>query len=151
MVTLGVKLIHPAAKPPSRMSAGSAGFDLYAAESVEIPPTHCERDGRAEVGRALVSTGIVIELPQGTVGRIASRSGLSINANIEVGAGWIDSDYRGALMVELKNLSSQPYKVNQGDRIAQLIVIPAVDVEISILAHFKETARGSSGFGSTGP
>ena len=151
MGTLGVKLIHPAAKPPSRMTAGSAGFDLYAAESVEIPPTHCEPDGRAEVGRALVSTGIVIELPQGTVGRVASRSGLSINANMEVGAGWIDSDYRGTLMVELKNLSSKPYKVNQGDRIAQLLVIPVVDIGISILAQSEETARGSSGFGSTGP
>ena len=151
MVTLGVKLIHPAAKPPSRMTVGSAGFDLYAAESVEIPPTHCEPGGLAEVGRALVSTGIVIELPQGTVGRVASRSGLSINANIEVGAGWIDSDYRGTLMVELKNLSSKPYKVSQGDRIAQLIVIPVVDIEISMLAQFEETARGLSGFGSTGP
>lgn len=150
MLILGVKLIHPAAKPPSRMTQGSAGLDLYAAESVEIPPTRCEPDGHAEVGRALVPTGIELELPPGTVGRIASRSGLSINSNIEVGAGWIDSDYRGALMVELKNLSSKPYKASQGDRIGQLVIIPLVDVEIRLVPHLGETARGSSGFGATG-
>jgi dUTP pyrophosphatase len=150
VLILRVKLIHPAAKPPRRITRGSAGFDLYAAENVEIPPTHCEPDGHASVGRALVPIGIKIELPQGTVGRIASRSGLSINANIEVGAGWIDSDYRGALMVELKNLSSKPYKVSQGDRIAQLVIIPVVDVKIRVVPQLEETARGSSGFGSTG-
>ena len=150
MLTLGVKLIHPAAQPPRRTTAGSAGFDLHAAENVEIPPSRCEPDGRAEVGRALVPTGLIVELPPGTVGRVASRSGLSVKSNIEVGAGWIDSDYRGELMVELKNLSSQPYKVGQGDRIAQLVIIPVVDVEVSILPHLEETSRGPSGFGSTG-
>jgi len=150
MPTLAVKLVHPAAKPPGKMTPGSAGLDLYAAESVEVPPTHCEPDGRAEVGRALVSTGIVIELPHGTVGRIASRSGLSVRANIEVGAGWIDSDYRGTVMVELKNFGSNPYRINQGDRVAQLMVLPVVDVEISVVTDIRETVRGSSGFGSTG-
>jgi deoxyuridine 5'-triphosphate nucleotidohydrolase len=150
MPKLGVRLVHPAAILPQRMTAGSAGFDLHAAESVEIPPTHCEPRGCAEIGRALVSTGIVIELPQGTVGRIASRSGLSVKANIETGAGWIDSDYRGTVMVELKNFSSKPYQVNEGDRIAQLVILPVVDAEISIVAETGQTARGLSGFGSTG-
>jgi deoxyuridine 5'-triphosphate nucleotidohydrolase len=150
MPKLGVKLVHPGAIPPQKMTAGSAGFDLYAAESVEIPPTHSEPDGRAEVGRALVSTGVVIELPQGTVGRIGSRSGLSVRANIEVGAGWIDNDYRGTVVVELKNLSSKSYQINEGDRIAQLLILPVVDAEISIVADTGQTARGPSGFGSTG-
>ena len=141
-------MIHPAAKPPSRMTRGSAGFDLYAAESVEIPAAKCNADGYVEVGRGLVPTGIEVELPQGTVGRIASRSGLSVNSNIEVG--WIDSDYRGALMVELKNLGSKPYKVSQGDRIAQLVILPVVDIEIGVVSSLEETSRGSSGFGSTG-
>ncbi len=132
------------------MTAGSAGFDLYSAESIEIPPTHCEMDGRAEVGRALVSTGLVIELPPGTVGRIASRSGLSVKANIETGAGWIDSDYRGTVKVELKNFGSKTYKVNQGDRIAQLVVLPVVEVEVNMVADVRETSRGGGGFGSTG-
>ena len=150
MLILRVKMIHPSAKLPSRMTQGCAGFDLYAAESVEIPAAQCNADGYVEVGRGLVPTGIEVELPQGTVGRIASRSGLSVNSNMEVGAGWIDSDYRGALMVELKNLSSKIYKVSQGDRIAQLVILPVVDVEIGVVSNLEETARGSSGFGSTG-
>ena len=150
MFNLGVKLIRPAAKPPAKMTQGSAGFDLYAAEQMEIPPTRCDPGGRAEVGRALVPTGIIIELPRGTVGRVGSRSGLSVKSNIETGAGWIDSDYRGEVMVELKNLSSQPFKVNQGDRIAQLFILPVVDVEVEVLPDLKETSRGSGGFGSTG-
>ena len=150
MQKVGVKLVHPAAIPPRRMTAGSAGFDLYAVESVKIPPTRCEPDGRAEVGRNLVSTGIVVELPQGTVGRIASRSGLSVKANVEVGAGWIDSDFRGTLMVELKNFGSDPYQVRQGDRIAQLVILPVVDADTDVVADTDQTSRGGSGFGSTG-
>ena len=150
MYTLGVKLVEPGAKAPTRMTVGSAGFDLYSSESAEVPPTRCEPDGKAEVGRALVSTGLVIELPPGTVGRIASRSGLSVKANIETGAGWIDSDYRGTVKVELKNFSSKAYKVNQGDRIAQLVVLPVVDVEVKVVADVGGTSRGGGGFGSTG-
>jgi deoxyuridine 5'-triphosphate nucleotidohydrolase len=150
MREVGVKLVHPAARPPQRMTAGSAGFDLYAAESLTIPPTHCEPDGSAEVGRALVSTGIVLQLPPGTVGRIASRSGLSVKANLEVGAGWIDSDYRGTLMVEMKNFGSKPYRVSEGDRIAQLVVLPVVNARISVVADTVDTTRGGAGFGSTG-
>jgi dUTP pyrophosphatase len=150
MYSLGVKLVEPGAKAPTKMTVGSAGFDLYSSESAEIPPTRCEPNGQAEVGRALVSTGLVIELPPGPVGRIASRSGLSVKANIEAGAGWIDSDYRGTVKVELKNFSSKAYQVNQGDRIAQLVVLPVVDVEVRMVADVGGTSRGGGGFGSTG-
>lgn len=147
---LRVKLVDPAARPPRRMTAGSAGCDLYAAENVEVPPSRCSCDGNAEVGRALVSTGIEIQLPRGTVGRIASRSGLSVDWNVEVGAGWVDSDYRGLLQVELKNFSSKAFQVRQGDRIAQLLVLPLADVKIRVVASLQDSGRGSSGFGSTG-
>lgn len=150
MHSLGVKLVEPGAKAPTKMTVGSAGFDLYSSESAEIPPTRCGPDGGAEVGRALVSTGLVIELPPGTVGRIASRSGLSVKENIEAGAGWIDSDYRGTVKVELKNFSPKAYKVNRGDRIAQLVVLPVVDVEVSVVGEVGGTGRGGGGFGSTG-
>jgi dUTP pyrophosphatase len=149
MVNLRVKLVHPAAKLPTRMTRGSAGLDLYAVESVEIPPTRCDPSGRADVGRVLVPIGIKLELPPGTVGRIASRSGLSVNSNVEVGAGWVDNDYRGELKVELKNFSSKPYRVNPGDRIAQLVILPLVDVEVESAPSLKETGRNSSGFGAT--
>lgn len=147
---LRVKLADPRAKAPGKMTEGSGGLDLYAAESLVIPPTRCEGDGRAEVGRALVSTGLMIELPMGTVGRVAARSGLSVKSNIEVGAGWIDSDYRGMVMVELKNFSAEPYQVREGDRIAQLMVLPVVNVQIDVVTELEATARGASGFGSTG-
>jgi len=144
-----IKLIHPAAKLPARMTPGSAGLDLYAVESMEIPPMCCNPDGYADAGRALVPTGIILQLPPGTVGRVASRSGLSVNSNIEVGAGWIDSDYRGELKVELKNLSSKSYRINPGDRIAQLVILPLADVEVESALHLEETERDSAGFGST--
>jgi dUTP pyrophosphatase len=147
---IGVKLVRPGARPPEKMTPGSAGFDLYAAEDVEIPPTRCEADGQAEVGHSTVPTGIVVQLPQGTVGRIASRSGLSVKSNIEVGAGWVDSDYRGEVMVELKNLGAKPYRVSQGDRIAQLMILPVVNAQVRVLAQLEDTSRGPSGFGSTG-
>ena len=150
MLTLAVKIVHPDAKAPSRMTSGSAGLDLYAVDTIEIPPTRCDSNGCAEVGRALVSTGIEVELPPGTVGRIASRSGLSTGSNVEVGAGWVDSDYRGPLLVELKNLSSRPYRVSCGDRIAQLVILPVADVEVRVVPSLGETSRGPSGFGSTG-
>jgi len=149
MMIMKVKLIHPAAKLPARMTPGSAGLDLYAAESMELPPTRCDQNGCADIGRALVPTGIILQLPPGTVGRVASRSGLSVKSNIETGAGWIDSDYRGELKVELKNLSSKPYRVNEGDRIAQLVVLPVVDVEVESALQLEGTERNSSGFGST--
>jgi len=149
MIILKIKLIHPAAILPARMTPGSAGFDLFAVENMEVPPTYCNPDGSTDIGRALVPTGIKLQLPSGTVGRIASRSGLSVNSNIEVGAGWIDSDYRGELKVELKNLSSKPFKVNPGDRIAQLLILPLVDAEVELTSYLEHTERGSSGFGST--
>ena len=90
MATLNVKLLHPGAQVPKKMTEGSAGYDLFAAESTVIPAARHFRNGLVEIGRALVSTGIALELPQGTVGRIAARSGLSVKFNVEVGAGWIE-------------------------------------------------------------
>jgi len=147
--TLKVNLIHPAAKLPTRMTAGSAGFDLYAVEDIEVPPATCDAKGHVDVGRALISIGIKLELPSGTLGRIASRSGLSVKSNLEVGAGWIDSDYRGELHVELKNFSSKPFRVRVGDRVAQLVILPTVNIKAEAMLSLKETERNSSGFGST--
>jgi dUTP pyrophosphatase len=144
-----VNLIHPAAKLPTRMTVGSAGWDLYAVENIEVPPTTSNVNGQVDVGRALIPIGIKLGLPSGTVGRIASRSGLSVKSNLEVGAGWIDSDYRGELNVELKNLSSKPFMVKVGDRIAQLVILPIVDIKIEAVVSLKKTDRNSSGFGST--
>ncbi len=141
--------MHPRARVPEKATAGSAGFDLFAVDQCSVPPSRAKADGTVDVGRALVPTGIVLSLPADTVGIIASRSGLSVKFNIEVGAGWIDSDYRGEVMIELKNLGSCPYRINPGDRIAQLIVLPVSTTDIRIVDQVDDTVRGSEGFGST--
>ena len=146
---IGVKLVHPCAKAPEKATSGSAGYDLFAVVQCTVPPARTMRDGGVEVGRALIPTGIVLSLPIHTVGRLASRSGLSVKSNVEVGAGWIDRDYRGEVMVELKNLSSTPYSISPGERIAQLIILPLSTSDIQIVDEVDETGRGSDGFGST--
>ena len=145
-----VKLVHPDATLPRKMSDGSAGYDLHAAEPVTVPAARSTPDGGAEIGRALVPIGIVLELPDNTVGRIASRSGLSTRSNIETGAGWIDSDYRGELFVELKNLSALPFHVSPGDRVAQLVILPLAPTTLVLADDLDDTHRGVHGFGSTG-
>ncbi|MCS6884269.1 MAG: dUTP diphosphatase [Acidobacteriota bacterium] len=150
MLKLLVKKLIPTAKLPMRMTKGSAGYDLYAAQEAIVKPAKLTEDGNVEIGRALIRTGLAIAIPQGFVGRIASRSGLSVNYNIEVGAGWIDSDYRGELLVELKNLSSKPFYVAVGDRIAQLVLIELIDFELDEVEQLDYTERGPYGFGSTG-
>ena len=99
------------AKLPVRGSSGAAGYDLSAAESAVVP-AH---------GKCLVKTGIAIAIPPDCYGRIAPRSGLAIKRFIDVGAGVIDSDYRGEIGVVLFNFSDEDFCISMGDRIAQLI------------------------------
>jgi dUTP pyrophosphatase len=137
------------AKLPHRATSGAGGYDLFAAERTVIPGARaCE--GRVDIGRALVPTGLALSIPEGHVGRIGSRSGLSVKHNIETGAGWIDSDYRGEVKVELKNFSGQDFIVEEGDRIAQLIILPMVTPDLEPIDRLPSTARGAGGFGSTG-
>jgi dUTP pyrophosphatase len=141
--------LSPRAQLPRRASDGSAGFDLFAVERTVIPAA-CAREGRVDIGRALVPTGLAFSIPDGHVGRVGSRSGLSVKHNIETGAGWIDSDYRGEVKVELKNFSGQDFIVEEGDRIAQLIILPIVTPDLEAIDRLPPTTRGAGGFGSTG-
>lgn len=109
---LQVQLLSPTAKPPTRGSAFAAGYDLYASRPATIPAR----------GRALVETDISIAVPENTYGRVAPRSGLAVKHGIDTGAGVIDADYRGPVKVLLFNVSDEDFSVNEGDRIAQLIV-----------------------------
>lgn len=151
MATLNLKLLDPSARLPQKMTEGSAGYDLFAAESTVVPASRHLRNGLVEIGRTLVSTGVALELPQGTVGRIAARSGMSVNFNVEVGAGWIDSDYRGPIMIELKNFSAKNFVVEHGDRIAQLVLLQVTEAKINVVLELSESTRDVGGFGSTGP
>ena len=128
------------AKLPVRSSSGSAGYDLAAAETAVIP-AH---------GKCLVKTGLAIAMPPGCYGRVAPRSGLAVKKFIDVGAGVIDSDYRGELGVVLFNFSNEDFCINMGDRIAQLVFEKIKTPEIKEVTELEGTDRGSKGYGSSG-
>ncbi|EDR07897.1 uncharacterized protein LACBIDRAFT_190820 [Laccaria bicolor S238N-H82] len=135
-----VKRLSQKAKLPTRGSPLAAGYDLYSAEK-KIVPAH---------GKALIDTQISIAVPIGTYGRVAPRSGLASKFMIATGAGVIDADYRGVVFVLLYNLSDKDFQVEEGDRVAQLILEKIYNPEVLEVADLDETLRGASGFGSTG-
>jgi dUTP pyrophosphatase len=138
---VNVKRLTAHAKLPAKATIGSAGYDLASAVDAVIPPG----------SRELISLGICIQVPRGTYGRIAPRSGLAVRNGIQVGAGVIDSDYTGEVKVLLFNHGTEPFAVTSGDRIAQLLIEKIVDdAEIKLVDEFVATDRGSGGFGSTG-
>ena len=144
-----VTRLSPNARVPVKASEGAVGYDLFASEATVIPASTV-KDGRVKIGHALVATGIAISLPPGHVGRIGSRSGLSTRHNVEVGAGWIDPDYRGEVKIELKNFSSRDFVVEAGMRIAQLLILPVALPELEPVDSLPPTTRGAGWFGSTG-
>jgi len=138
--TLKIKKLSENATIPKRGSAQAAGIDLSSAEDMTIAPGQ----------RALVKTDLSIMCPEGTYGRIAPRSGLALKKGIDVGAGVIDSDYRGPVGILLFNLGTDPFEVKKGDRVAQLILEQIILPEIEEVEELTETVRGEGGFGSTG-
>ena len=143
MAKLAIELHSCNAIVPTKGSAQSAGYDLYAAEDVAIPA----------MDNGLVSTDISIILPAGTYGRIASRSGLCLKQHLMVGAGVIDCDYTGIVKVVLFNFGRSTYYVKKGARIAQLIcekiVYPhSIDLVNDVMNA--SSSRVNNGFGSTG-
>jgi len=117
-----------------------AGQDIHSAENVIIPPM----DSR------LISTNLYIAVPQNHVGLIWPRSGLSVKHKIEVGAGCIDVGYTGEVKVHLYNLGTEPYKVNAGNKIAQLLTLPINLSPYVPIKNLEETNRNQNGFGSSG-
>jgi dUTP pyrophosphatase len=132
------------ARLPQYETPGAAGADLRAriTEAVVIPP----------LGRARIPTGLVMELPEGYEAQVRPRSGLASRHGLTIlnSPGTIDSDYRGELEVILINLGSGPFTVNDGDRIAQLVIAPVSRAVLAETASLSETGRGAGGFGSTG-
>lgn len=140
-----VRLAHGADLPlPSYQTPGAAGFDLLAA--VETPVT------LGPLERTLVPTGLAIALPEGFEAQIRARSGLAAKHGIGLvnAPGTIDSDYRGEVKVILVNLSNEPFTIRRGERIAQMVVAPVIQVVLRETQSLPETTRGSGGFGSTG-
>ncbi|KAK5647306.1 hypothetical protein RI129_002198 [Pyrocoelia pectoralis] len=130
----------PEAFSPTKGSAKAAGYDLKSAYDYVV----------AAHGKAIVATGIKVQLPEGCYGRIAPRSGLAAKNFIDVGAGVVDEDYRGELKVILFNHSDSSFEVKAGDRIAQLICEQIFYPDIEEAKDLSETQRGEGGFGSTG-
>lgn len=125
---------------PRRYSEGAAGLDLSSAQECIVPAG----------GNCLCDTDLQIALPPGCYGRIAPRSGLASKYGIDVGAGVIDRDYRGHIKVLLFNFGKQDYRVNIGDRIAQLICEKIVTPPVREVPLLNSTIRGDRGFGSSG-
>ena len=141
---LPIKKMHADAKIPVRATAGAAGYDLCALEEI------VNWDSEA----IAVRTGIAIAIPEGYYGRIAERSSMALHSGVQVGGGVIDSDYRGEIKVILmRSHANATLRIEKGTRIAQLIIEPCMHPALCEVAEFPEemaTARGESGFGSTG-
>ena len=131
--------IDPKAVTPMIATPGSAGYDLCAIQKSVVPAW----------GRLLVRTGLKMQIPVGMYGRIASKSGLALRHSIHIGAGVIDSDYRGEVMVLMFNLSNKDYIAEEGSKIAQLILERVATPHVEVHDNLIETQRGEGGFGST--
>lgn len=135
-----VRLLSKDARMPTRGSLNAAGWDLYSSQAASIPAND----------RLLVRTDIAVAVPKGCYGRIAPRSGLALKHGIDVFAGVVDSDYRGAIGVVLYNSAKKVLKINKGDRIAQLIIEQINTRPLFEVDSLEETQRSGGGFGSTG-
>lgn len=142
-----VQLPHAEGLPlPAYQSAQAAGLDLVAAFPDDKPLT------LAPMQRALVPTGLVFALPEGTEAQVRPRSGLAAKRGITVlnSPGTIDADYRGEVSVLLINLGQQAETITRGERIAQMVIAPVASVQLRRATMVSDTARGAGGFGSTG-
>jgi dUTP pyrophosphatase len=142
-----VQLPHGLGLPlPAFQTAGAAGLDLQAAIASDEQITL----GKSE--RALVPTGLALQLPEGYEAQVRPRSGLAVKFGVTVlnAPGTVDADYRGEIKVLLINHGSGPFVITRGMRIAQLIVAPVTLAELTIVAELAPSGRGDGGFGSTG-
>ncbi len=142
-MTLRVRRLHPAARLPSATHDGDAGYDLHAAEAAELSPGE----------RAMVRTGLAVELPPGHAGLVLPRSGNAARHGITLvnAPGLIDAGYRGELRVLLLNTDrSASFTVAPGDRIAQLVLVRVEAPEVEEVDRLAPSERGEGGFGSSG-
>lgn len=137
--------LSPTAQAPVRGSEQAAGWDLHAdinGDYISLYPGEVRK----------ISTGIAIALPEGTFGAVFARSGLATKRGLAPAnkVGVIDSDYRGPVIVAIKNESNNVQIIEQGERIAQLVVVPYLPITFNEVNSIGTTARGENGFGSSG-
>ena len=141
-MTLKIRRIDPAAQLPTYAHPGDAGMDVRSLETVTLAPG----------ARALVRTGLVFQLPPDAEAQVRPRSGLALRHGVTVlnAPGTIDAGYRGEVGVVLVNLGEAPFTVEQGMKVAQVVVAPVVRAAIVEVSETDATERGADGFGSTG-
>lgn len=145
-ISVSISYVNPSrSRPrPEYMSPGAAGLDLYAA--IDSPLTI--KPGEVK----LVGTGFSIAIPPGYEGQVRPRSGLALKHSIGIlnSPGTVDSDYRGEVSVILFNFGDTPYTVQDGDRIAQMVIAAVPKVNVVVVDHLNDTKRGTGGYGHTG-
>ena len=142
MIELPIQRLRPEAVVPRRAYSGDAGLDLSSCERVELAPGQ----------RALVPTGLAVAIPEGYAGFVQPRSGLAAKHGISIvnTPGLVDAGYRGELLVNLVNTDqAQPFVVEPGMRIAQLVILPIPELELVEVDELPESERGVRGFGSS--
>ena len=141
-MTVKFRRIDPAATLPSYAHPGDAGMDIRSIEDLVIDPG----------ARKLVRTGLVMMLPPGYEAQVRPRSGLALKNGVTVlnTPGTIDEGYRGEVGVVLANFGSEPFRIEKGSKIAQIVVAPCTRAEIEETVEIDSTERGEGGFGSTG-
>ncbi len=137
-----VEKINQKAIIPFQAHEGDAGMDLFSVEEVVLKPME----------RKLIHTGIKIQLPKNTEAQIRPRSGLALKNGITVlnTPGTIDEGYRGEIGIILINLGAEEFKVEEGMKIAQMVIKPTLTLDVEEVVKLTETTRGEGGFGSTG-
>jgi dUTP pyrophosphatase len=138
-VKIKIKKLNSDAIIPKYSHAGDAGMDLFSVEDLILKPKH----------RALVKTGLSIELPKGYVSLIWDKSGIALKG-IKTMGGVIEHTYRGEYKIVLINLSSKNYEIKKGEKIAQMLIQKIETAEVEEVGELSETTRGDGGFGSTG-
>ncbi len=139
-LVLKIKKLRPDAVMPTYAHSGDAGLDMYTCEAVTVAPGE----------RVTVSTGIAMEIPEGYVGLVWDKSGISIKGGLKTMGGVVDSPYRGEIMIGIINLSSEPYVFEKGHKVAQMVIQKKENVVVEEVTELSDTSRGQGGFGSTG-
>lgn len=134
--------LEPNGTKPTRSDSGAAGYDLYACGDYTIYPNEVVK----------VSCGVAMEIPEGVVGLLFARSGLGINKRITPAnaVGVIDSSFRGTVVAGLQSLSDNPFKINNGDRVAQMVFVQYNSYDFEVVEELSVTQRGEGGLGSSG-
>lgn len=132
-------ILDNGARMPTKAHRADAGFDLYSRETVIIPARES----------TTFDTGVHMQIPEGFVGFLKSKSGLNVKHGI-TSEGVIDSGYTGSIVVKLYNHSGKDYKIQIGDKISQIVLLPIAMTDLELVKEFEMSERGNNGFGSSG-